>query len=252
MSIAEVVRIDPNSGAVTKGAPLAAKLHDAAGATLTGPPGSRIAPQTFFLGGGDATETANVEAVPASGAPRVVGTLPHPNADLGAASDGTTLYAVGGYDGKAVLTDVLRSTDGVNWTAFASLMNGVRYPAVTIAEGALWIFGGSANDVATAIVQRIDLATGAVAQAGTLPAALSASAAATVNGVIVLAGGRVNDKAVAGIWTYNPANNTTTEVGSLPSPVSNHVMVAVGDTAYVIGGEANKVPTADVTALRVS
>ena len=157
-STASIVTVDPATGASRTGGTLSEAVHDAAGVRS----GGRI----LVFGGGGPSEngTADVQAVPTTGAGTVVGTLPAPRSDHVAVHVGNTTYVLGGYDGAAIVPGVLATSDGVTFTKAGSLPVPVRYPAVAVVGKAIYLFGGVSDSQAgvdTNAVQRLDTASGA-------------------------------------------------------------------------------------------
>src|SRR5437879_1392356 len=153
-TVGTVFGIDPATGVATPMPALPTPVHDCAGSIVGGRP--------VVFGGGNTTESSAVQGVGTP--PSVIGHLPTARADLAAASDGDTTYIVGGYDGRTAIGDVLRTTDGANFTVVApKLPIAVRYPAVAVLGATLWIFGGELASGDTDAIQSVDLKTGAVA-----------------------------------------------------------------------------------------
>ena len=149
---AEVLRLDPKSGAVTKAGTLSAAVHDAAGALVAGAP-------TVF-GGGNSTETAAVQAFGSDGTSRIVGHLPIPRSDLATATIGARTFIVGGYDGSSIRGTALATTDGISFTLLGDLPVPVRYPAVAALGTDVYVVGGSTAAGAVRTIQVLDTTTG--------------------------------------------------------------------------------------------
>ena len=226
---ATVLRIDLTTGRASTVGTLARPVHDAAGAVLGGRP--------LLFGGGTSTLTSDVQAVAPGAGVRVVGHLPRPRADLVATTSGANAYVLGGYDGSVALATVLRTADGTTFVPFATLSLTVRYPAVAVSDGALWVFGGEHDGTATAVVQRVDLATGATTVAGHLPSPLAHAGAFTLGGSVFIAGGRHGSSATAEVLRFDPTGRRFSAAGSLPGPRSDFGVAVSGETAYLIGGE---------------
>ena len=155
-------------GTTTRLAVLPQVLHDAAGAVLGG--------DLYVFGGGGATELATVQRYRAGGA-SVVGHLPQARSDLVAVAIGGTAYVLGGFDGSTSIASVLATTDGVTFRTVAQLPQTVRYPAVAVLDGRIWLFGGQHDGRAVSTIQRVDPAAGTAVVAGQLPAARSDASA---------------------------------------------------------------------------
>ena len=72
-------------------------------------------------------------------------------------TQGGTTYLLGGYDGTAYDATVLATTDGRRFTVAARLAVPVRYPAVAVLGGQIWVFGGQTSHGTTNDIQRISL-----------------------------------------------------------------------------------------------
>jgi hypothetical protein len=127
---------------------LAAPTHDTGGAVLSG--------RDIAFGGGSATSVPTVQAF-APGAPgMVIGHLPQPRSDLVSATLGGVADIAGGYDGLTVARTVLATTDGRNFSRVANLPVPFRYPAITVAGHAVWLFGGEQAGAPVAVIQRVE------------------------------------------------------------------------------------------------
>ena len=247
-STASVVTVDPDTGVSRPAGTLAEAVHDAAGVRA----GDRI----LVFGGGGPSEngTADVQAVPNTGATTVIGTLPGPRSDHVAARVGTTTYVLGGYDGASIVPDVLSTTDGVTFTRMGRLPVPVRYPAVAVVGKAIYLFGGVSNSQAgidTRTVQRLDVASGAIDTVATLPTSLSHASAIVLGGQVFLLGGYVDNTRLSDqILRFDPATGAATRVGALPAPVSDAAAVVIGKHGYLVGGQGtDRAPLATVTLI---
>jgi hypothetical protein len=252
-SLATVSTIDPVTGTITPGAPLATAVHDAAAMTL----GSR----TYVVGGGSPDTVATVQSITTSAAstgtgatPAVSGHLPQPRSDLGVvtmprggAGRTPTAYVVGGYDGTTYLPQVLATTNGTSYSPVATLRQAVRYPAVAALGGAIYTFGGEIESpasapAATTDIQRINPVTHAVTVVGHLPEALYGAAAFVIDGTIYVAGGQVpGGITLTQIYAFSPSTGALLPAGWLPEADAFAGYVTVGTGArtvgYMVGGE---------------
>jgi hypothetical protein len=247
-STASVVSVDPATGTSHAAGTLAEAVHDAAGVSV----GNRI----LVFGGGGPSEngTADVQAVPSTGATTAIGKLPAPRSDHVAVQVKTTTYLLGGYDGANIVPDVLSTTDGVTFKKVGSLPVPVRYPAVAVVGNAIYLFGGVSNSktgVDTNTVQRLDATSGAIDTVATLPKSLSHASAIVLGGQVFLLGGYVdNTKLSDQILRFDPATGATTSVGALPAPVSDAAAVVIGKQGYLVGGQGtDRAPLASVTVI---
>jgi hypothetical protein len=254
-----VEQINSLTGASENVGSLAVPVHDAAGAAI----GSRY----FVFGGGASALTAASQSYSpdvASGAPTVAlsGQLPGRRADLASAvaPDGT-VYLAGGYDGTNFTPAVLSTRNGTTFSTVGQLTMPVRYPAVAVAGGVLYVIGGetgtspTAGAAATDVVQVIDPRSGHVSVGGHLPVPLSHATAAVLDGAVYVFGGRSGGHVVDSVYklSIGPAGVTAAEVGALPIPTSDMAVATLGATAYLIGGEGQLgQPTRTVTVAKMS
>ena len=239
-TVANVVRIDTLHGTTTPAGSLTVPAHDAAGGV--------IGTQRLVFGGGAQRVSDVVQALRDNGPSVVVGHLPQPRADLAAATIGSTVYLVGGYDGTNATRDVLATSDGTRFRTVAQLPEGVRYPAVVAAGDKIFVFGGELNGNESAAVQEIDVRTGDARLIGRLPSPRTEAAAATLGGSIYLAGGLSGGSASGDVLRFDPKTATFSFDGTLPAPVADSAVATVGATAYLVGGEAAGI-SSGVTAL---
>jgi hypothetical protein len=246
-----IYQIDPTTGIETTIGTMAAAVHDASGAVITG--------NYFVFGGGGTTETAAVQQFSFSNSTHltasVAGNLPAKRADSATASVNGQTYVVGGFDGKKWLGDVLATTDGVTFNVIAQLSTPVRYPAVAALNGKLYVIGGetSPNSADATTVQQVDLQTNAVTNLGPLPAGLSHASAAVLNGSIYVFGGRSGGHAITTVSLFNPTTGQLQPVATMPVARSDMGLAVVGQTAYLVGGEGdNAKPVNGVFAARLA
>ncbi|HEY2428246.1 MAG TPA: hypothetical protein VGI06_04910, partial [Acidimicrobiales bacterium] len=241
-----VSSIDPSTGAATGAGTLADPVHDAAGAVVGG--------RDVVFGGGAAKVVATVQAGgQAGGGPGVrIGRLPTPRADLAVATVNGRTVIVGGYDGVHWVPDVLATTDGTTFTRLAALPQPVRYPAVAVLGGTVYVIGGelpSGGDATT--IQSVDPATGSVQIVGHLATGISHAAAVVLGGKLYVLGGRSGGH-VSGTVSVDPATAAATPVAQLPVAVSDMAVATVGGTTYLLGGEDDAGhPVASVATVRL-
>jgi len=135
VTISDVVRITPTTHAVTRVGALAEPTHGAAAVTA----GGRI-----LVFGGAATTVHNaVQSLdPATGITKVIGLLPGPQADLAAATAAGRPVLLGGFDGSGPLSSVLIASGTTSFRTLTRLPQAVRYPAVAVSGGDIYLFGG--------------------------------------------------------------------------------------------------------------
>jgi hypothetical protein len=243
-----VWRIDPASGRIRAIGHLAAAVHDAGGAALSG--------SWLIIGGGRSGPGSVVQRVASTGVSAVVGRLPRQRADLAVvAFDGQLLVVGGGtpaHDDRAVLA----TRDGRRFTTIATLRVGVRYPAVAVFEGRVFVIGGSTPGGDTRDIQVVDPTTGVASIVGRLPNGLSHAAALVVGDQLLVAGGRRAGMAQTGVWRLDIGSDgrvTVVGVGHLPSPISDAAAVVVDGIGYLLGGEGRQVglPVAGIVRVDV-
>lgn len=234
-TIAEVLRLDPGTGLVTRAGALGAAVHDAAGALVGGVP--------MVFGGGNSAETAAVQAFGPGASSRTVGRLPIPRSDLSAATVGDRTFLIGGYDGATVRKSVIATSDGVAFSVLGDTPVPVRYAAVAAVGTDVYVIGGSNGGVGTRAVQALDTRTGVVRAIGELPQTLSDAVAATVDGRVYVFGGEWGGRPSAQVWrleigTAGAPGVALTPVATLPTPVANAAVAVIGHRAYLVGGES--------------
>ncbi len=230
-----ILQIDPVTGTSEQVGNLPVPVHDAAGSSI----GSRY----LVFGGGSSTLTTSVQqyspdTAAGQSAAKVTGQLPQQRADLASATapDGS-IYLAGGYDGTNLLPQVLRTTDGTDFSTVANLPVPVRYPALAIDSGRLWVIGGESGGVDTDDIQTIDLKTHTATIAGHLPEPIAHAGAAVVGGKLLVIGGRSGADALDTVLAIDTNNQTVTQAATLPLPTSDMGIAQLGDTTYILGGE---------------
>jgi len=224
-----ILHIDLGTGLVTAVGALPSPVHDAGGSVLNG--------AGFIFGGGRFGPGSTVQGVNPAGQGVALGRLPAIRADLVAATVAGELIVVGG--GTTTFYDrrVLATTDGIHFRAIATLLTGVRYPAVAASGSLVYVIGGSTAAGDTGAIQAVDPRTGAVRIVGHLPHGLAHASAFVIGGALLIAGGVTSGRAQDGLWRLDPASGTVRQVGHLPYAVSDMAVAVVGATAYLIGGE---------------
>ncbi len=240
-----VYRIDPSGGRATQVATLDPPVHDAAGV--------RFGDRSLVIGGGTPPARATVQVVAPGAATRALGQIPQPRADLVAAAVGGMLYVLGGGDeASALVAEVDASTDGARWTAAGTLAEPVRYPAVIVVDGAIYLFGGvtTSEGTDTRSVQRYDPKTRTTEVVAQLPAPLSHASAVLLGGRVYVLGGFVDNQVSAQVLAFDPGSRKLTTAGTLPAAVTDAAAVTIGDTAYLAGGQGtDRAPVATVVSL---
>jgi N-acetylneuraminic acid mutarotase len=207
-------------------------VHDAAGAVVDG--------RDLLFGGGSTAVSDAVQDVTPTASARLVSHLPQPRADLVAVTNAKEGYVLGGFDGTTGSTEILRTRDGRSFTVVGTLPVSVRYPAVAVSGGSIWLFGGEHAGRQVTDIQRVDLSTGQGSIAGHLRHPLAHAGAFTLGGAVLIAGGRSGAKATDAVMRFDPEQVSVTSAGHLPAARSDFGVAVVGDTAYLVGGEDQK------------
>jgi hypothetical protein len=247
-SVATSTRFDARTGAATPLANLSPAVHDAAGV--------RAGNDNVIIAGGTPPPRATVQVVPATGAAQTRGQLPENRTDHVAAMIGNTTYVFGGAQDEGLpVASVFASTDGgATWRDGGTLAHPVRYPALAVAGGAVYLFGGVTTAAGTDsnAVQRYDPQTHATSVVALLPTPLSHASAVAFDKVIYVLGGFVNNTVPsAQIIRFDTRTNTVSNAGNLPSPLTDGAAIVVGDVGYLVGGEGpGRATTANVEVLK--
>ncbi|HEY4752925.1 MAG TPA: hypothetical protein VIH37_06535, partial [Candidatus Limnocylindrales bacterium] len=220
-------------------------VHDAAGAVFGG--------GWLVIGGGRTVAVAGVQAVASSASTirvSAAGALPLPRADgVAAAIRGMVIVAGGGRGGVAD-PSVLATRDGVQFSVIGRLAVPVRYPAVAVAGGKVYLFGGATASGETDVVQAIDPMTGRVRVVARLPQPVTEATAFMLGGRILVAGGMRSGRPSAAILAFDPPTGMTSAAGRLPEAVADAGCAVVGETAYLIGGETGSAYLSTVIEVR--
>jgi hypothetical protein len=206
-------------------------VHDAAGADLGG--------RVLVLGGGNATEQSAVQELgTARHRWRMAGRLPRRRSDLVAIAMGGTVLVMGGYDGTRSPTGVLSTSTGHAFDVAGRLAVPVRYPAVAVVRGRVWLFGGERDGKMIDAIQSLDPRTGRTQVVARLPHPLGHSTAFRIGRRVLVAGGRPGPDSVASaLWWFDPSSLRLRRAGRLPYPVADAGAAIDGRVAYLLGGE---------------
>ena len=133
---------------------------------------------------------------------------------------------------------VLGSSNGRDYRVVGRLAVAVRYPAVAVAQGQVWLFGGERDNAMLDVVQRFDPRTGRTRVVGRLPIPSGHGAAFAVGHQVFLAGGRIGpDRATSAMWEFDPSSARFHRAGRLPYPVADMGVAGDGHLEYLLGGE---------------
>jgi hypothetical protein len=224
-----ILRVDPTTGRVHRAGLLPIPVHDSGGTSVGG--------RDLLFGGGSTSVASAVQDVTPGSSARVVGHLPQPRADLVVVGEGKVGYVLGGFDGTRGSTTILRTANGRTFARAGSVAVSVRYPAVAVSGGSIWLFGGEHDGRQVTDVQRVDLRTGRSSVAAHLPHPLAHASAFTLGGAVFLAGGRTGVTATAAVLRFDPTSMTFTPAGHLPAARSDFGVAVGSGTAYLVGGE---------------
>lgn len=224
-----IVALDGQTSLITSSGELAAPVHDAGAASLSG--------LALIFGGGSGAPGAVVQRVDGSFGSVIVGHLPAARADLSAVAIGDEFVVVGGGTPEQPDLNVLTTTDGIQFQSVATLAVGVRYAAVVGIGGFVYVIGGSTPDGDATAIQEIDPRSGVVRVVGNLPYGLSHASAVEVRGQVLVAGGRRDGQPQAELWRLDTATGAVTALGQLPYAVSDAATAVVDGIGYLIGGE---------------
>lgn len=253
-SVSGVFLLD-HGGELQPAGALAGPLHDAAA--------TRVGDRVLVFGGGTATSTDTVQALPAgSGAAgaageataTVVGHLPAPRSDLSAVSVGGRAYVLGGYDGTELDPSVLATADGTAFSRVTRLPVPARYLAVAALGGRIFAFGGETGEgQATDAIQEVDPARGTARVVGHLRRPVSHAAAIALGGSLYLLGGEsAAGEPTAAAWRFDPGSGRLTKASRLPLAVAGAAAAGDGRRAALVGGTGSGGTTlATVVALRL-
>jgi len=239
-STARVWHVALPAGATTRLAVLPQTIHDSAGAVIDR--------DVYLFGGGSATELATVQRYRA-GVGSVAGKMPQARSDLVAAEVNGTAYVLCGFDGTNSIASVLATTDGATFRTVAQLPQTVRYPAVAVDGGRIWLFGGTHNGREVTTIQRIDPTTGDAVIAGQLPMPVSDASAVVIGDRLLILGGRSGGRILDTVVRFDPATARASTVATLPYPVADAGAAVVDGVGYLVGGES-PAKTASTVVLR--
>ncbi|MGH2594644.1 MAG: Kelch repeat-containing protein [Actinomycetota bacterium] len=225
-----VFSMDPSTGHLTSLGSLPHGAHDAAGAVIGG--------KLYVFAGGAGSGTNDVQAFDLTtehGA--VVSHLPVALSDLAAATVGDTTYLVGGYDGTKPRTEIYATADGMTFRTVGHLPTGLRYPALTVADGRLVMAGGQGPDGPTDGILQFDPADGSVRSIGHLPTPIAHASAVTLGNEVFVIGGRdANDQALEAVTAIDLGSGKVDAMSPLAHPVADAATAAGPGETLLIGG----------------
>jgi N-acetylneuraminic acid mutarotase len=167
--------------------------------------------------------------------------LAHGRSAHAIASDGTTVWALGGTDASGLPVLEVERLEGDGWDDVATLPGeGLNAPAAVYLDGRIYVIGGfgtTTND-ATAAVHVYDVEAGNWTEAAPLPEPLGGHAAVVVHGKIHVVGGGNSVSTLDLHSVYDPASDSWTEAAPLPRAKGSPAAVVQEDKLWVIGGRS--------------
>jgi DNA-binding CsgD family transcriptional regulator len=184
---------------------------------------------------------------PDDGLVRRLADKPTPVRDVGAAVVGGKIYVPGGCLDDDLPTDVLEVYDPETdeWSARATLPQGVCAYAIAAHEGKLYIFGGWDGKGYANHTLVYDPDDNRWSQARPMPTARGYAGAGAVEGQIYVVGGYDGQRDLAIVEAYAPSkdqagDNPWTPHTALPDGRAGAGVVALRSTLYIIGGGWDK------------
>ena len=194
-----------------------------------------------LCGGGTPTPTPSGTPTPTPcGTPTWVIRTPVPYEARGifAASDGTFVYAGGGYDGFDVHSDLLRYDPVANsWTPLASSPDQHFLSQAVYDNGKIYNMGGFDGGGGVSNITRIyTVATNTWTTGAPMPATLTDQATALWNGIIYVAAGYDGSGGVNTLYAYNIAANSWTTLAPLPQALFLPGFGTINGKLYIASG----------------
>ena len=173
----------------------------------------------------------------------------------GVASDGTFVYAAGGYSwtgGGSYITDFGRYDPAANtWTPLAPLppAQGGAPLVFNPNDNKLYLFGGVGGTSVSANTWIYDIATDVWTAGPPLPGPRQQMAGGFFNGLIYLVAGYDSTAVTpqSQNWEFDPAAGTFTARADLPSTLGGPAFVAADGLFYIIGGR--DIPTSNLSTV---
>ena len=224
------------TGSVQRTALLPVKTHDAAAGFL----GADL----YVFGGGQSASYDTIVRISGSQV-STVGHLNRPLSDAVAVPftyhNQPGLVLVGGYDGQVFNQEVRFVTlnqGNLTWTNLFALPHGVRYPAVTSANGNLYIAGGRlASGQLSQSVYVWSSLTSTMHLVGYLGTAVEKATLFAKPGFLVVAGGSNQaQNPVTNVTAMNLETGKTQVVAHLPVPLADLGYAQTGSQGWLVGG----------------
>lgn len=257
-SASGIYNLNTNDGNLSLMASLAAGVHDMASSLING--------KMAIFGGGQSSSVNTSQIISPTNGSITTAKMPQLRSDSTAVSLGNKSYIIGGYNGTNADAQVLTTTNGTSFNQYGNLPVPVRYAAVAVLNGQIYILGGlaasgsnSGNPINT--VQIIDPKSHTIIKANwKLPMPLEGASAVVLNNELFLIGGQsntnqnipygvgttqinglseTNTKTSNKIYVLNTSTHQFLLAGHLQVPVSNFGLAVIGSTAWLVGGESN-------------
>lgn len=160
-------------------------------------------------------------------------TLPAPERDAAAATDGKNIFVLAGLNSADVSTSSVVRINGKHAAAAAPMPVALHDAAATAVGGTVYLFGGADQSPSDAIFKVT--AGGTRRIVGHLPIALSDVAATTIGDTAYVIGGYDGSGAVSTITAWKPGGSAKT-VGHLPAAIRYAAVTALGGRIVMAGG----------------
>ena len=166
--------------------------------------------------------------------------LPTAAYGMGVASDGTYVYAAGGYTISAS-NQFLRYNPSTNEWMYLHVMPNAVYDTLAVyAQGKIYIFGGiNIDSLPVNLVQIYDIASGGWSSGAVMPGTRQQMGGGYYNGKIYVVGGFQTgtiDSASNQTWEYTIATNAWAVRANMPSALAGPASGVVHGHLYIIGG----------------
>lgn len=200
-----------------------------------------------------AAATSAVAAECPPGTWRQAAPFPQMRTEVAAASDGQSIYVVGGMatDPSTDLLEIFRyDADADKWLPFGRLDGPINHTGVAVVGGRLHVIGGY-DGRSNAPVNRVriyDLVTGAQSEGAPMPTARGGLAVAVLDGKIHALGGTTN-ASVATHEVYDPASNSWSSAAPMRVPRNHLAAAAMGGKVYAFGGRDEQTMLLDATEI---
>lgn len=178
--------------------------------------------------------------------------FPQMRTEVAAASEGQSIYVVGGMatDAATDLLEIFRYDAGRDaWTPFARLDAPVDHAGVAVSGGKLYVIGGydGRNNAPLDRVRIYDLATGTGSEGAPMPTARGALAVAVLDGTHALGG--MTTASVPTYEVYDPASNNWSSAAPMRVPRNHLAAAASGGKIYAFGGRDERTMLLDATEI---